>query len=1212
MRFKNYSAFALSALLLLAPVPGAAYHFFYLQSGSTYVPVKWTNFPVDFKIDSGPTSISAEMAAARTAWNSITTAKDVIGNLSAAGVDYTAANFGTAWGKAGDGQQEVVLDEDGSIISLLGGKPGMINGFGMTYKRVAGGRGEIYDAFLLLNGSRTNFDRQSTEVHEMGHIQGLAHSSVGMYNSASFGGEFGLASAPGSDVLDPVNIASVPTMHPFSNNTGTTRQTPKADDIAGLSELYPEATFTTSLGSIGGTVTRCSDGSAVTGVNVRVVSTSNPNIQLSRFSGYDGNTTGTYLVNGVPPGSYRVLIEGMGANNYTIDRFTGSTDGSMPFVPAKFENDFPSQYQTNTCGGDLPGTATPVTANAASSTGASFRTSSVDLAFVVDNTGSMYNEIAGVRTALSNFISTTKASTMASGKPFPTIALIPFVDTPWVQLISNDPAKLQAAIALQSASGGGDCPEPSNNALLTAGRLLRKKGVAILYTDADSDANGPGPADVDSYYTSKGLRLSVLLSGSCSGVASFDRTGEMPRALTTGGSSANEEYTAPAPQGALSSIASFSDETKSSGGIFNYNTAIKSGSPTGYINTATNVAVSSVIPAIGLVTPVSGPRGATINVTLTGANTNFTGASVVTFSGTGIVVNSTSTLSATSIVANITIDPAATAAFRDVTVTTNLGGGTMESATGAGSFEVTTAPSTPTVTGTAPSSGGEGSTLDVIVSGIGTHFVAGTSTARFGTGVTVNSLTVLGPTSAKANITIDPAATVGFRYVSITTGSETASDTGTGSFLVTAPSTPIAVISALAPRSGNQGQTVTGLVITGQNTHFVQGVSTLIFSTAGITVTNLTVNSATSATANLSITGTAALGFSDVQMVTSGETASILAGFQIQATGGPGSVTVTNGSLPSGVSGSAYPTVFMSATGGSAPYGWSATGLPPGLTITGTGTIQGTPTSAGVYSVTVSATDSTSSTGSKSYSLVIFGSGALRGQTITFAAIPNHVSTDLPFTLSASATSGLPVTFSVINGPATLAGNVLTLTGLGTVTVQATQAGSSLFAPAATTQSFDVTLGSPTISAVVNAGSQKPGPLAPGSSVEINGNNLASGSALGDGLTTQKMSGATVAISTSDGRSFTANLSWVSFSMVSFVLPAELTPGPATLTFTNATGASATAPIMVVAVGPALYSADSSGAGVASATVSFVAPDGSTTSTPVYACLFSCALFRFN
>ncbi|WP_416864112.1 MAG: Ig-like domain-containing protein [Imperialibacter sp.] len=77
-------------------------------------------------------------------------------------------------------------------------------------------------------------------------------------------------------------------------------------------------------------------------------------------------------------------------------------------------------------------------------------------------------------------------------------------------------------------------------------------------------------------------------------------------------------------------------------------------------------------------------------------------------------------------------------------------------------------------------------------------------------------------------------------------------------------------------------------------------------------------------------------------------------------------------------------------------------------------------------------------------------------QTITFAAISDKTYGDI-FTLSASSNSGLAVDYQLVSGPASLNGSELTLTGLGTVTVKATQAGDDDYNPAAqVTRSFEV------------------------------------------------------------------------------------------------------------------------------------------------------------
>jgi hypothetical protein len=77
-------------------------------------------------------------------------------------------------------------------------------------------------------------------------------------------------------------------------------------------------------------------------------------------------------------------------------------------------------------------------------------------------------------------------------------------------------------------------------------------------------------------------------------------------------------------------------------------------------------------------------------------------------------------------------------------------------------------------------------------------------------------------------------------------------------------------------------------------------------------------------------------------------------------------------------------------------------------------------------------------------------------QTITFGSIAARTYGDAAFTLSATASSGLPVAFSVASGPATISGNTLTIKGAGTVIVDATQGGNNSYNPAILEQSFTV------------------------------------------------------------------------------------------------------------------------------------------------------------
>jgi hypothetical protein len=79
-------------------------------------------------------------------------------------------------------------------------------------------------------------------------------------------------------------------------------------------------------------------------------------------------------------------------------------------------------------------------------------------------------------------------------------------------------------------------------------------------------------------------------------------------------------------------------------------------------------------------------------------------------------------------------------------------------------------------------------------------------------------------------------------------------------------------------------------------------------------------------------------------------------------------------------------------------------------------------------------------------------------QTITFAKPADKQLGDLPFALSASASSGLPVSFtSNTPGVCTISGNSVTLIAVGTCSITATQDGNASVNPATpVTQSFAV------------------------------------------------------------------------------------------------------------------------------------------------------------
>ena len=186
-----------------------------------------------------------------------------------------------------------------------------------------------------------------------------------------------------------------------------------------------------------------------------------------------------------------------------------------------------------------------------------------------------------------------------------------------------------------------------------------------------------------------------------------------------------------------------------------------------------------------------------------------------------------------------------------------------------------------------PSSAAPGQTLQVSITGQYTNYVQGSTTANFGVGISVGGaalgqlgpVTVTSPTTAVAQLTVDPSAAVGVRTVTVATGVQQASLVNGFSILGTPG------LLSVNPNTGQQGQAGLSVTITGLLTHFAQGTTTASFG-AGITVASLTVNSPTSAMAVLNIDLAAVTGARTVTLTTLGETVSLGNAFTVGAPAG--------------------------------------------------------------------------------------------------------------------------------------------------------------------------------------------------------------------------------------------------------------------------------------------------------------------------------------
>jgi Tol biopolymer transport system component len=115
----------------------------------------------------------------------------------------------------------------------------------------------------------------------------------------------------------------------------------------------------------------------------------------------------------------------------------------------------------------------------------------------------------------------------------------------------------------------------------------------------------------------------------------------------------------------------------------------------------------------------------------------------------------------------------------------------------------------------------------------------------------------------------------------------------------------------------------------------------------------------------------------------------------------------------------------------------------------------------GNYSLTARVTDSAGATTTSAPVTVTVGKLA---QSISFDSVSDKTYGDYPFSPYATASSGLPVSFSIVSGPATISENVVTITGTGIVTVRASQDGNEEYnAATAVDRSFNVAKASATI-----------------------------------------------------------------------------------------------------------------------------------------------------
>ncbi len=183
----------------------------------------------------------------------------------------------------------------------------------------------------------------------------------------------------------------------------------------------------------------------------------------------------------------------------------------------------------------------------------------------------------------------------------------------------------------------------------------------------------------------------------------------------------------------------------------------------------------------------------------------------------------------------------------------------------------------------------------------------------------------------------------------------------------------------------------------------------------------------------------------------------------------------------------------------------------------------------------------------------------LVAQTITFAPLSDVLLEAAPFAISATASSGLPVSFaSTTTNVCTVSGKTVTIVGAGMCAITASQAGSSVYALAApVTLSFNVGMGPIGTPPLILSGGVVPlysaiNTIQPSSWISIYGTNLAVSTAVWNGDFPVSLAGTSVSI---NGKS--AYLSYVSPGQINVQAPDDTATGPVSVVVTTPNGSSA-------------------------------------------------------